>query len=619
MLPSSGSRERFNLTMPTNDVVVPNKSRLQEEAIEVPYARDSTGEIIDDGLQHRNNGPSGLRERPDSSENGPSTNSHEQNGTDEQYIDRMSFTSTAKSKAGGNGWEEQEEQLRAGYELRIVGLQRQLQRAEGERDELQRTINEEKERRKDYEDEVRGLKERAQTHASSLRSIQHELDVARDAAEAVRSQTEQTSRQAQEEIAQWRERCEGLEDELRRLEDERADRATTNARGGDVDEGMASELQNEVRSLVEELKTLSLQNEELVSERESERESHAKLAAKVEEYKRQATALRTELRNLKATSTLFIAKPLSDDHLPASPDGNIADVNVSEFQSGVDELLGAARSSQPSSVLPCMKAIVEAVSKIGDDVKAFEEHPNLDVDVSRLESLKHESTQRLGALMTAARNHAMSSGLSPLSLIDGAAGQLSANVVEIIKLLKIRRSRSTRDILRKRSSMSIGDMVRRSSGIAEEEEPAPEHLREPVGSRLAPRGFEPPEFRIKSFQSASSTAQRSDSFDLERKASVASTVKSDYDRHERLVQPKDPFARMDSTPTPATEVSDEWENVKPYLDEQGAVLVRSIQDLLEAIRKGGLGPQLNEHLNKIIAVSSSFVAVSRGALPARSR
>ena len=109
-----------------------------------------------------------------------------------------------------------------------------------------------------------------------------------------------------------------------------------------------------------------------------------------------------------------------------------------------------------------MKSIVEAITEIGDDVKQFEARPNLDVDVSRLEHLKFESTNRLNALMQAARNHAMSSGLSPVSLIDGAAGQLSSTVVEIIKLLKIRRSGDA--VPRSRSSMSIRDMVDRSRG-----------------------------------------------------------------------------------------------------------------------------------------------------------
>lgn len=37
------------------------------------------------------------------------------------------------------------------------------------------------------------------------------------------------------------------------------------------------------------------------------------------------------------------SKPMTDDHLPASPDGNIMDVNVSAFQSSIDGLLSAAR------------------------------------------------------------------------------------------------------------------------------------------------------------------------------------------------------------------------------------------------------------------------------------
>jgi hypothetical protein len=40
---------------------------------------------------------------------------------------------------------------------------------------------------------------------------------------------------------------------------------------------------------------------------------------------------------------MFISKPLSDDHLPASADGNIEDVHVSAFQTAIDGLLSAAR------------------------------------------------------------------------------------------------------------------------------------------------------------------------------------------------------------------------------------------------------------------------------------
>jgi hypothetical protein len=40
---------------------------------------------------------------------------------------------------------------------------------------------------------------------------------------------------------------------------------------------------------------------------------------------------------------MFISKPFSDDHLPASADGNIEDIHVSAFQTAIDGLLSAAR------------------------------------------------------------------------------------------------------------------------------------------------------------------------------------------------------------------------------------------------------------------------------------
>jgi hypothetical protein len=291
---------------------------------------------------------------------------------------------------------------------------------------------------------------------------------------------------------------------------------------------------------------------------------------------------------------MFISKPFSDDHLPASADGNIEDIHVSAFQTAIDGLLSAARyvhqiegcadirSSAPSGVLPAMKAVVEAVTEVGEDVKAFEAHPNIDVDVSRLESLKHESTTRLNTLMQAARNHAMASGLSPVSLLDAAAGHLTSNVIEIIKLLKIKRSDKNRELRRSRSSLSIKDMVNRSNSYSAAPPPrdvtkangdwdreygmsngqGEERLQEspivvhrPTDERPTPApintqtypvstpteltpasasgymarslsqstdGQRQQPLRINSYQSASS--QKSDSFDLERKASVSSNV-----------------------------------------------------------------------------------------------
>lgn len=40
---------------------------------------------------------------------------------------------------------------------------------------------------------------------------------------------------------------------------------------------------------------------------------------------------------------MFVSRPATQDHMPASPNGNIADIHVTEFQSAIDSLLQAAR------------------------------------------------------------------------------------------------------------------------------------------------------------------------------------------------------------------------------------------------------------------------------------
>ncbi|WVQ76227.1 hypothetical protein IAR50_005892 [Cryptococcus sp. DSM 104548] len=450
-----------------NDIVVPSKSRLREEEIEVPYARDSTMDGFRQSVASREESGRGSGYGRESQASYGMSPSASFNGEDmrrnaprnAEMSPEREYVSETRNIPSTSRDEEAERKLREEYEYRLETLDKKVAAAERERDEARRAEAQERDMRMEWEDEVQKLKEQTTTHVSSLRALQHDLDLARDQAEGARQRVEQVNANAVEEVAQWRERSEQLEDECRRLEEEKValeDELTRSGQGQAV-----GNIRDEVQSLIDELNSLSMRNEDLLTERESDAMRLSDMEAKVSEYKRKYDAVRVELRNLKATSTMFatFSKPMTDDHLPASPDGNILDINVSAFQSSVDNLLSAARSSSPSGVLPAMKAIVEAITAIGEDVKGFEANPNIDVDVSRLESLKHESTTRLNNLMQAARNHAMASGLSPVSLLDAAAGHLSTNVVEIIKLLKIKRS--DKDLKRSSSRLSIRDMVNR--------------------------------------------------------------------------------------------------------------------------------------------------------------
>ena len=217
----------------TSELVIPNKSRLQEESIEVPYARDS---VLEPSPALRSGSRASQRNRDSELSTGTSISTRQPNtanpqealspaGTDDarQYYDRMSFSSNVTNKSrmpakSGEMDEDKEQRLRQEYEFKLVDLERRLGMVEQERDEMKRSHATEKAKRQEWEDEVRGLKERAGTHASSLRSMQHEMDVQRDAAEAARRMADENVRAAEEETAQWRDRAESLEEDQTRLE-----------------------------------------------------------------------------------------------------------------------------------------------------------------------------------------------------------------------------------------------------------------------------------------------------------------------------------------------------------------------------------------------------------------
>jgi predicted nucleic acid-binding Zn-ribbon protein len=141
------------------------------------------------------------------------------------------------------------------------------------------------------------------------------LDIARDAAEAARTHGEQNSRGAEEETQHWQQRCEALEDALRRVEQEKADLEDSGGRGSNQavscplrgelfvltgqHDGAIPELKAEIHSLVDELNSLSTRNDELMSQREQDAEGMDEMEAKVQEYKKKYDAIRIELRNLK--------------------------------------------------------------------------------------------------------------------------------------------------------------------------------------------------------------------------------------------------------------------------------------------------------------------------------
>ncbi len=120
------------------------------------------------------------------------------------------------------------------------------------------------------------------------------------------------------------------------------------------------------------------------------------------------------------------------------------DIHITAFLSAIDTLLTAGRSNAPTRVLMPMKSVVNAVTNIIEDVKAFERRPprrdRADVDSDTLRSLRERAEATLSNLVAATKTHASSSGMSPVSLLDAAASHVSVTITEIGRTVFIRKA-----------------------------------------------------------------------------------------------------------------------------------------------------------------------------------
>lgn len=127
--------------------------------------------------------------------------------------------------------------------------------------------------------------------------------------------------------------------------------------------------------------------------------------------------------------------------MPMASDGGLVDIHVTAFVSGIDSLLAAGRLNAPTRVLMPMKAVVNSTSAIIEDVRTYESRPTrVNVDIDNIRSLRERLEATLSNLVVATKTHAMSSGMSPVSLLDAAASHVSASITEISRIICIRKA-----------------------------------------------------------------------------------------------------------------------------------------------------------------------------------
>lgn len=237
---------------------------------------------------------------------------------------------------------------------------------------------------------------------------------------------------------QWRRRCEELEQELSEQQQ------------------VAEEVRRDASMFLQEMKELSARSDAAAEKEEQMANKISSLETELKEWKSRYARAKTQLRNLKASS-MGLAQLTSNDLANytrdasfTSPDGLVKDVHVTKFQLSIDELLQIARRGNSEQTLDSMRHVVKCVRAITSDIDSTSSLSQLQSPTSSVggdmlatperqqAKLKSRVSATANNLITATKNHAASGGLSPVSLLDAAASHLSTAVVELVKHVKVR-------------------------------------------------------------------------------------------------------------------------------------------------------------------------------------
>lgn len=218
---------------------------------------------------------------------------------------------------------------------------------------------------------------------------------------------------------------------------------------------VTEEVRRDAAIFLQEMRELSSRSDAAVEKEERLTQQVSNLEGELKDWKSRYARAKTQLRNLKASSIGLssLASPDMANYIrdPAfnTPDGQVKDVHVTKFQLSIDELLQTARRGNSEQTLESMRHVVKCVRAITGDIDSTPlsqvQSPTSSVSGDLMSSpekqqakLKSRVSATANNLITATKNHASSSGLSPVSLLDAAASHLSTAVVELVKHVKVR-------------------------------------------------------------------------------------------------------------------------------------------------------------------------------------
>ena len=379
---------------------------------------------------------------------------------------------------------------------------------------------------------------------------------------------------------------------------------------------VTDEVRREAQEFLREMRMLSQQSG-AAWERQAELEKTIEsLENEVREWRNRYARTKTQLRNMRASSMgLTIdqdaAKYVREKGF-TEENGLVKDVHVTKFQIAIDELLQRARADDPERVIDSMKAVVVSVRRITKDID--ESAPSSEDMQQQQAKLKSRVSSTANNLITTSKNFASAAGISPVSLLDAAASHLVAAVVELLRTVKIR-------------STPAGELEDDDDGTITPVDSTgffspKSNSQSQVSSATSFQGPLPPPPPFQGLGSGSRASMDSSTY------SPVSSPRESYAARRSMSRgglgggaPNGNgmvYANMSENLPPAPnrlyggrQQDSRTEDLKIYLEDQTAVLVQTIQNLVQLIRDEANIDLVTEEINTISNVVGQVVAETK--------
>ncbi|PKS09890.1 hypothetical protein jhhlp_004513 [Lomentospora prolificans] len=455
-------------------------------------------------------------------------------------------------------------------------------------------------------------------------NLENKLAEAQDLNESLRDEIE---RMRSDHASETRELRNQLADMENRIDQERQNAAaSTNSSNADRElqrenrelqdalreqQSITEEVRRNAQEALREMRALSQQSTSAYERQEDLERTVDQLEQEVRDWRNRYTRAKTQLRSMRASSLGLPAERDATKYLRerglTADNGLIKDVHVTKFQVAIDETLQLARTDMPEKVMDAMKAVIVGVRRITKDIDETGAASRNDEFAQQVSKAKGKVSGAANAFITAAKNHANSAGISPVSILDASASHLVAAVVELLQMVKMRPTPAgelededddgTTTPLGSNGGFFSPQSSRQESMTTQESLAAPAPPFRGLGGRLSAdsSAYSPVNSPRESRDQAFSRPPMNGINGMSRIDEMNGNGMNGnyYDTNKNLPAP--PSNNYGNLPSQYGRSDD----LKIYLEDQTAVLVSSIQNLVGSIRSNASIEQITDEIDAI--------------------